>query len=82
MTDFDQDFLKDVMAALESGVIPKKGAQAIVKKMEDANGDIIKMLNILRSGINSTFLRPAEMSKREEMQTKREVVLSLYTKVG
>lgn len=82
MTEFDQDFLKDVMAALESGVIPKKDAQAMVKKMEDTGGDIIKMLNIMRSGINPTFLRPAEANKRKELREKREVVLSLYTKAG
>lgn len=82
MTEFDQDFLKDVMAALESGVIPKKDAQAIVKKMEGANGDIIKMLNILHSGIKATFLLPAEMNNRKVVREKREVVLSLFTKTG
>jgi superfamily II DNA or RNA helicase len=82
MTEFDQDFLKDVMAALESGVIPKKDAQAMVKKMEDTGSDIIKMLNIMRSGINPTFLRPTETNKRKELREKREVVLSLYTKAG
>ncbi len=81
MTDADTDFLKDVMAALETGIIPKKTGSTIVKKMEAADNDILKMLAILRSGVDPTFLKPNNSGKsRHSSHLSREVVLSLYQK--
>lgn len=80
LTDTDQEFLKDVMEALEKGVIPKKAAQNTVKRIEEAKGDILKMLAVLRSGIDETFLRPVERTAKDASQQKREVILSLYQK--
>jgi hypothetical protein len=80
MTDFDQDFLKDVMAALDIGVLPKKTASAIVKKIEDAEQDILKMLAIIRSNIAPNFLKRDSGRRQEDRGGRREVVLSLYQK--
>lgn len=80
MTDADTDFLKDVMAALETGIIPKKTASTIVKKIEGSDNDILKMLAILRAGIDPTFLKPDTGKRRHSPHHAREVVLSLYQK--
>ncbi|MCE9508316.1 MAG: helicase [Alphaproteobacteria bacterium] len=80
LTDIEQDFLKDVMEALEKGVIPKKTAQKAVQKMEDAKGDILKMLALLRSAVDETFLKPSGKTAKDTTREKREVILSLYQK--
>ncbi|MDE1152831.1 MAG: helicase-related protein [Micavibrio sp.] len=80
MMDIDEAFLKEVMDALEKGVIPKKTAQKAVQKMENSQGDILKMLAILRSEIDETFLQPTGKSAKYEARQKREVILSLYQK--
>lgn len=80
LTDSDTDYLKDVMAALDIGVLPKKTAALIVKKIEDAGQDILKMLAIIRTNIDPTFLQADSSKRREDRGGKREVVLSLYQK--
>lgn len=80
MTDSDQDFLKDVMTALDKGILPKKTASAIVKKIEDAEQDIPKMLAIIRSSIAPNFLKRDSGKRQEDRDSKRVVILSLYQK--
>ncbi len=80
MTEHDIDFLDAVMNAVQSGVLPKKDTKKIIEKLENAESDMLKMLNIIRDGVDLTFLQPTSAAPRIREQTKREVVLSLYTK--
>lgn len=80
LTDADHSFLEQVTQALEKGVVPKKTAQNVVKKIEGANGNFLKMLNIIRSGIDEAFLNPTSNASKSGILQKREVILSLYQK--
>lgn len=80
MTEHDIDFLDAVMNAVQSGILPKKDTKKIIEKLENVESDMLKMLNIIREGVDLTFLQPPSVAPRIREQTKREVVLSLYTK--
>jgi hypothetical protein len=83
MTDFDLDFLNDVLDALETGVIPKNDAKKIVEKIESAGNDILKYLSALREGVKPAYLgKNTKQDAAHDRKEKREIVLSLYRKAG
>ncbi len=79
MTEHDINFLDAVMKAIQSGVLPKKDTKKIIEKLENADSDMVKMLNIIREGVNPTFLQSKAEPSVAPVQLSREVVLSLYT---
>lgn len=80
-TDNDDQFVIDLLNAIEEGIIPYDIAKKAYEKMNDScETDSLILLNILKENIPSTFLYYYPVTGSADIMGKKEVVLSEYLK--
>jgi len=75
-TDDDEDFIRSVLKAFQSGIIPKNTSKR-VKNLIEKEPSPLKLLAILRKNIPENLLEATERSRLQHAE-KREVILSEY----
>ncbi|MDP2207698.1 MAG: helicase-related protein [Bacteroidota bacterium] len=80
-TDDDDDFIKSLLSAFDSGIIPRNISKRI-KGLIEKEQNPIKVLWILRNNIPTNLLDSSIMHQPVQSSQAREVILSLYLKGG
>jgi superfamily II DNA/RNA helicase len=80
-TDDDDDFIKSLLRAFDSGIIPRNISKRI-KGLIEKEGNPIKVLWILRNNIPTNLLDSSITHQPVQSSQAREVILSLYLKGG
>ncbi|NLG96506.1 MAG: NgoFVII family restriction endonuclease [Chloroflexi bacterium] len=75
-TDEDEDFIRQVIKALEDGVVPRNTSKKIKQKLERMT-DPLKILKLLRQELSETLLQ-SYMQQQVGTVERREVILSEY----
>jgi len=81
LTEDQEEYLKKLIDNLNSGSIPKKIIQNVLKLLQKINDEIknpLAVIEILQNEIPSTFLKSHFIDVTESTKAKREVILSLY----
>ncbi len=76
-TDEDEEYIRQVLATYEAGIIPANTTKRIKKEIE-REPNPLKVLGILKKEISNTLLERTEKTKTSSDRTRREVILSEY----
>lgn len=78
-TDEDEDFLKEVLKALELGIIARNTSKRIKQQIDKETGiNQLKLLAILKKNISTKILKGQHEQIPDYVRGKREVILSEY----
>ncbi|MBU0999726.1 helicase [Patescibacteria group bacterium] len=80
-TEEDELYLRDVMALLEEGALPKSTTKRLLNRISEelAKGfNPLKLLSLLRLGIPSEFFKETLAESSAQVAGPREVILSEY----
>lgn len=75
-TDEDEAFIRQVIKALEDGVIPRSTSKRLKQQIEKT-AEPLKVLNLLRQNLSETLLQ-SYMQQQTGPVDRREVILSEY----
>ena len=80
-TDEDEEYIRQVLAAYEAGIVSANATRRIKKEIE-REPNPLKVLGILKKEISDTLLERTEKAKTSSDRTRREVILSEYLAGG
>lgn len=81
LTDSQENYFKKLIIVLENGAIPKRTVKRALEELEKNKNEIcncIKVYEILSRVIPKRFIDEIEKEKIKSIESKREVILSLY----
>lgn len=82
LTEDQEEYLKKVINRLESGTLPKKTIQRVLRELGTIGKELLenplKVIGILQKHISNTLLRSHYAETSAITEGKREVILSMY----